>query len=56
MAVEELGGRQGLRPQDGPEPRHHLRSREEAEKEASDRLHVLQSEASQLLGVQILLL
>ena len=41
MAVEELGGWQGGRPQDGPQPRHHIRRGEETEEEASDRLPVL---------------
>ena len=56
MAVEELGSRKGLGAPDGPQPGHHLGGGEEAEEEASDRLHVLQPEAPQLLGIQILLL
>ena len=56
VAVEELGGGQGVRPPHGPQPRHHLRRREKVEEEAADRLPVLQPQASQLLGLQILLL
>jgi len=56
MVVEKLGGRQGVRLEDGSEPGHHLRGREEAEEEAAHRLHVLQPETSQFLGIQILLL
>ena len=56
MAVEELGGGQGVGPAHGPQPRHHLRRGEEVEEEAADRLPVLQPQASQLLGLQILLL
>ena len=56
MAVEKLGSGQGCRPTDGLELGHHLRGGEEVEEEATDRLHVLQSQAPQLLGVPILLL
>ena len=56
VVVEELGSRKGLGAPDGPQPGHHLGGGEEAEEEASDRLHVLQPEAPQLLGIQILLL
>ena len=43
-------------PDHGPGPRHHLREREEAEEEADPGLHLLQPQAPQLLGIQILLL
>ena len=56
MAVEELGGGQGVRAQDGPQPRHHIRRGEETEEKAAYRLSLLESEASQLLGLPILLL
>ena len=56
VVVEELGGGQGVRPADGSQPRHHLRRGEEAEKEVVDRLPLLQPQAPQLLGVQILFL
>ena len=54
--MEKLGGRQGRRPEDGPQPRHHLGGREEAEEETVDRLLVLEPEAPQLLGLPILFL
>ena len=56
MALEELGGGQGVRAQDGPQPRHHIRRGEETEEKAAYRLSLLESEASQLLGLPILLL
>ena len=56
MVVEELGGGQGVRAQDGPQPRHHIRRGEETEEKAAYRLSLLESEASQLLGLPILLL
>ena len=56
MVVKELGGRKGVRTQDGPQPRHHIRRGKETEKEAFDRLSLLQPQTPQLLGVQILLL
>ena len=56
MVVEELGGRENLGTSDGPELGHHIGGGEEAQKEAVDRLHVRQSEASQLLGISVLLL
>ncbi len=51
VAVEELGGREGVRSADGPQPRHHLRRGEEAEEEAVDRLPVLQPQTPQFLGL-----
>jgi len=56
MAVEELGGGQGVRPEDGPQPGHHIRCGEKTEEKASYRLSLLESQASQLLGLPILLL
>ena len=56
MAVEELGGGQGVRAQDGPKPGHHIRCGEKTEEKASYRLSLLESQASQLLGLPILLL
>ena len=56
MALEELGGGQGVRAQDGPQPRHHIRRGEETEEKTAYRLSLLESEASQLLGLPILLL
>ena len=56
VVVEELGGGQGVRAQDGPQPRHHIRRGEETEEKAAYRLSLLESEASQLLGLPILLL
>ena len=56
VALEELGGGQGVRAQDGPQPRHHIRRGEETEEKAAYRLSLLESEASQLLGLPILLL
>ena len=56
MALEELGGGQGVRPEDGPQPGHHIRCGEKAEEKASYRLSLLESQASQLLGLPILLL
>ena len=56
MAVEELGGRQNPCPHDGPGRGHLLRSGEEAEEEAPARLPGRQSQASQLVGLSLLLL
>lgn len=56
VVVEKLGGRESVRFEDGPEPRYHLRSGKEAQEETSHRLHVLQSQTSQLLGISIFLL
>ena len=56
VALEELGGGQGVRAQDGPQPRHHIRRGEETEEKAANRLSLLESQASQLLGLPILLL
>ena len=41
MAVEELGGGEGVSAEDGLEPRHHIRRGEEVEEEAVDRLPLL---------------
>ena len=54
--MEELGGGKNLCTSDGPELGDHIGGGEEAQKEAIDRLHVRQSEASQLLGISVLLL
>ena len=56
MVVEELGGGQGVGPQDGPQPGHHIRRGEKTQEETPYRLSLLQSEAPQLLGLPILLL
>ena len=56
VAVEELGGGQDPGPDDGPRSGHHLRGGEAAEEEAPARLSLLESQESQLLGLQILLL
>ena len=56
MALEELGGGQGVRPEDGPQPGHHIRCGEKTQEKASYRLSLLESQASQLLGLPILLL
>ena len=56
MAVEELGGGKSVGLENGLESRNHIRCREEIEEKTSDWLSVLKPEASQLLGLQILLL
>ena len=56
MVVEELGGRQDHRPDDGPGHRGGVRGGEEAEEEAPPRLLVRQPQKPQLVGLQILLL
>ena len=56
MAVEELGGGQSVGPEDGSQPGHHIRCGEKTEEKASYRLSLLESQASQLLGLPILLL
>ncbi len=56
MAVEELGSWKGSSPHHGPRFGHHLGGREATEKETVVGLPLRQSEESQLLGLQILLL
>ena len=56
MVVEELGGGQGVGPEDGSQPGHHIRCGEKTQEETPYRLSLLQSEAPQLLGLPILLL
>ena len=56
MAVEELGGWQGVGLENGLKPGHHIRCGEEAEEKTSHRLPVLQPQTPQLLGLQIFLL
>ena len=56
MALEELGGGQGVCPQDGPQPGDHIRCGEKTKEKAANRLSLLESQASQLLGLPILLL
>ena len=51
LVVEELGGWQGGRPQDGSQPGHHIWCGKETEKEVVDWLPVLEPETPQLLGV-----
>ena len=56
MALEELGGGQSVGLEDGSKPGDHIRRGEETEEKAANRLSLLESEASQLLGLPILLL
>lgn len=56
MVVEELGSWQDSGPHYGPRLGHHLGGGEAAEKETLVGLPLLESEESQLLGLQIFLL